>query len=175
MASRSQAQYGGSTNNTYALVGCYSGLVFVVVLIGDLLAGSGADLPSNLIIDGATCLLVGAVGMLLAFIEHLRTLGGHPPPGGGFPPPPSPPPWLLQAFLLTICVTIIIGGAFYYAHVHKQPNFFVATGVASALAWGLSVVGALIWSSLGIVSSIYWNSWFNLFAAGFAALAVGYS
>src|SRR5882724_8816204 len=97
------------------------------------------------------------------------------PPGGGFPPPPSPPPWLLQAFLLTICVTIIIGGAFYYAHVHKQPNFFVATGVASALAWGLSVVGALIWSSLGIVSSIYWNSWFNLFAAGFAALAVGYS
>jgi len=79
MASRSQAQYGGSTNNTYALVGCYSGLVFVVVLIGDLLAGSGADLPSNLIIDGAICLLVGAVGMLLAFIEHLWTLGGHPP------------------------------------------------------------------------------------------------
>jgi len=174
MASRSQTQYSGSTNNIYALVCCYSGLVFVVVLIGDLLAGSGADLPSNLIIDGAICLLVGAVGMLLAFMEQLWALGGRPP-GGGFPPPPSPPPWLFQAFLLTICVIIIIGGAFYYAHAHKQPNFFVATGVASALAWALSVVGALIWSSLGIVSSIYWNSWFNLFAAAFAALAVGYS
>jgi hypothetical protein len=156
MASRSQAQYGGSTN-TYALICCYSGLVFVVVLIGDLLTGSGADLPSNLIIDGAICLLVGAVRMLLAFIEQLSALGGRPP-GGGLRPPPSPPPWFLHAFLLTICVIIIIGGSFYYAHAHKQPNFFVATGVASALAWGLSVVGALIWSSLGIVSSIYWNS-----------------
>jgi hypothetical protein len=156
MASRSQAQYGGSTNNIYALVCCYSGLVFVVVLIGDLLAGSSADLPSNLIIDGAICLLVGAVGMLLAFIEQLWAPGGRPR-GGGFPLPPSPP-WFLHAFLLTICVIIIIGGSFYYAHIHRQPNFFAATGVASALAWGLSVVGALIWSSLAIVSSVYWNS-----------------
>jgi hypothetical protein len=36
-------------------------------------------------------------------------------------------------------------------------------------------VGALIWSSLGIVSSVHWNGWFNLFAAAFAALVVGYS
>jgi hypothetical protein len=45
----------------------------------------------------------------------------------------------------------------------------------SALAWGLSVVGTLVWEDFGIVSSIKWDSWFNFFAAGFAATAVGYS
>jgi hypothetical protein len=48
-------------------------------------------------------------------------------------------------------------------------------GGISALAWALSVVGTLIWEDFGIVSSIKWNSWFNFFAAGFAATAVGYS
>jgi hypothetical protein len=167
-------QLGGSTNNTYALVGCYSGLVFVVAIIGDLIAAGGIDLPLKILLDAIICLLVGAVGMLLAYIEDLWALGGRPP-GGGFPRPPSPPPWLPYAVLLTVCVILIIGGAFYYAHTHKQQHLFVETGVASALAWGLSVVGAIVWSSLGIVSSIYWNSWFNLFAAAFAALAVGYT
>jgi hypothetical protein len=175
MASHSQTPSGGSTNDTYALVGCYSGLVFVVVLIGDILAGGAVDLPWKLIIDGAICLLVGAVGMLLALIEQRWPLAA--PLGGRSPPrsPPSPPPWFPYAFLLTVCVIIIIGGAFYYAHTHKQPNFFLETGVASALAWGLSVVGTLTWSSLGVVSGSRWNSWFNLFAAAFASLAVGYS
>jgi hypothetical protein len=48
-------------------------------------------------------------------------------------------------------------------------------GEISALAWGLRVVGTLVWEDLGIVSSIRWNSWFNFSAAGFAAAAVGYS
>jgi hypothetical protein len=177
MATRSQTQFGGSASNIYTLVGCYSALVFIVAIIGDLLAAGGANLPWKLIIDAIICVAVGAVGMLLAFIEELWAPGGRPP-GSGFPPPPPTPPWLFHAFLLTVCVIVIIGGAFYYAHTHKQPNnpnYFIATGVASALAWGLSVVGALIWSGLGIVSHPYWNSWFNLFAAAFAGLAVGYT
>ncbi len=48
-------------------------------------------------------------------------------------------------------------------------------GAISTLAWGLSVVGTLVWEDLGLISSIKWNSWFNFFAAGFAAAAVGYS
>jgi hypothetical protein len=37
------------------------------------------------------------------------------------------------------------------------------------------VVGAFVWEDFGIVSSIKWNGWFNFFAGGFAATAVGYS
>jgi hypothetical protein len=36
-------------------------------------------------------------------------------------------------------------------------------GFSSAFCWGISVIG-----------SPMWNSWFNLFAAAFAALSLGY-
>jgi hypothetical protein len=180
MANGTKVQSGGSANDLYALVGCYSVLVFVVVTIANYFVGRAADFFSMLSIIAIICVLVGGIGILLAYIaEELGSLRGPFSPTT-FPPPPSfsPPPrfpWLFYAICLVVCVTIIVGGSFYYAHTHKEPNHVLVAGVASALAWGLSVVGALIWSSLGIVSSIYWNGWFNLFAAAFAALAVGYS
>jgi hypothetical protein len=173
MANGFQTKSGGSVN-IHTLVACYSGLVFVVVSGGEMLVNGGAMAARMLLFGAIICALVGAVGMVLASFDLSWSPSGHSP-GGGSPVGFPPPPWLPYAVGLTVCVIIIIGGAFYYAHSHREPNFLLEAGVASALAWGLSVVGALIWSSLGIVSSIYWNSWFNLFAAAFAALVVGYS
>ena len=66
--------------------------------------------------------------------------------------------------------------AFHSGYGTSRPHAeAVFWGGISALAWGLSVVGTLVWEDFGIVSSIKWNSWFNFFAAGFAATAVGYS
>lgn len=54
-------------------------------------------------------------------------------------------------------------------------------GYASALCWGLSIVGLLIWRGLlpawlGMVTtSTFWNGWFNLFAAIGAAAAVAFA
>jgi hypothetical protein len=63
------------------------------------------------------------------------------------------------------------------AHLDRmpRPNSQPYFGGISVLAWGLSVVGTLVWEDFGIVSSTKWNSWFNFFAAGFAATAVGCS
>lgn len=176
MANSTTVQSGGSAN-LYALVGCYSLLVLAVVAIANYFVARAVDFSSILSIMAIICVLVGAVGAVLAHVtKQLSPLTGpfSPAPGPSFSPPP-PVPWLLYAIFLVVCVTFIVGGSFYYAHTHKQPNYLLEAGVASALAWGLSVVGALIWSSLGFVSSIYWNGWFNLFAAAFAALVVGYS
>jgi len=77
-------------------------------------------------------------------------------------------------------VTLVIFWAFYTGYGTSRPHaeaqvLAVFWGSISALAWALSVVGTLVWEDFGIVSSIKWNSWFNFFAAGFAATAVGYS
>jgi hypothetical protein len=79
-------------------------------------------------------------------------------------------------------VVVVISGAFLVGYSTLRPRAeYPAQTLAlfwafmSALAWGLSVVGSLFWWSLGLISSMRWNSWFNFFAAGFAALAVGYS
>ena len=48
-------------------------------------------------------------------------------------------------------------------------------GFFSALAWGLSVIGNLIWSTLGVFSTPLFNSWSNLLAAVCAATAVSYT
>jgi drug/metabolite transporter (DMT)-like permease len=73
-------------------------------------------------------------------------------------------------------VTLVIFGAFHSGYGTSRPHAeAVFWGGISALAWGLSVVGTLVWEDFGIVSSIKWNSWFNFFAAGFAATAVSYS
>jgi hypothetical protein len=154
------------SHNLYAFVAGYAGLVFVAVSAFQVALEwhgiwsfhvPGLTFPALII-----CAAVAVVG----FVLILSTL----PPSS---PPPSP--WDLRGLLLAILVVVIIGGAFAYAHANRSTALSVDAGVASALAWGLSVVGALIWSHLGIVSSIYWNSWFNLFAAAFAALAVGYT
>jgi hypothetical protein len=59
---------------------------------------------------------------------------------------------------------------------HQQAQAVAALwGFVSALTWGLSVVGNLIWTSLGLFSTVHWNSWFNLIAAVCAATAVGYA
>jgi hypothetical protein len=74
----------------------------------------------------------------------------------------------------------VIFWAFHSGYGTSRPHaeaqvLAVFWGAISALASGLSVVGTLVWEDFGIVSSIKWNSWFNFFAAGFAAIAVGYS
>ena len=51
----------------------------------------------------------------------------------------------------------------------------VLWGFFSALAWGLSVTGNLIWTALGAFSTVQFNSWSNLLAAVCAATAVGYT
>jgi hypothetical protein len=58
---------------------------------------------------------------------------------------------------------------------NRAQDFAVLWGFSSALAWGLSVIGNLIWSSLGAISTPQFNSWSNLIAAVCAATAVGYT
>jgi hypothetical protein len=101
------------------------------------------------------CAAVGLIGILLAW--------GPPPPGPG------------PTMIVVPAVVILILGCYLYSHSNQSAILALAAGVASALAWALSVVGALIWGHFGIASSAYWNSWFNLFAAAFAALTVGYT
>jgi len=65
----------------------------------------------------------------------------------------------------------------YASHLpHAKAQILaVFWGAAAALAWGLSVAGTLLWTDLGIFSSVRWNSFCNFFAAGFAAATAGYS
>jgi hypothetical protein len=58
---------------------------------------------------------------------------------------------------------------------HRAQEFAVLWGFFSALAWGLSVIGNLIWTTLGVFSTAQFNSWSNLNAAICAATAVGYT
>lgn len=155
-------------HRTRLAVALHTAIVFVMTsaaqsfLVGPL----PVILPSVVI-----CVAVGLVGLFIAALEEaqasVRAVGGGMPGPGGTPPGAGP---LIGLILI---VTAIILGAFFYSHGNKSPALAIAAGVASALAWGLSVVGALIWSHV-VFSSIYWSSWFNLFAAVFAALAVGY-
>jgi hypothetical protein len=81
------------------------------------------------------------------------------------------PGWLPIVFI-SFGIGFVFFGAFYVGF-EKVPNshdgmlaqqlaayFFFA----SALAWGVSVIG-----------DPAWNMWFNFFAAGFAAFALGYA
>ncbi len=96
---------------------------------------------------------------------------------------------MLRALAAALVLAIVFGSvswAFFsalhsgFAHADAQ-NAALGYGYASALCWGLSVVGYLIWSSLlpvwfGITTtSNFWISWFNLFAAISAAASVAYS
>jgi hypothetical protein len=89
--------------------------------------------------------------------------------------PPEEPSELVRALLLIAAIGALIGCAFYYSQKSPSGTGAWVSGLASALLWGLSVVGALFWKELGVFSTVRWNAWLNLFAAGSAALTVGYS
>jgi hypothetical protein len=146
----------------------YSALIFVATIVAQafLVNAVAVVLPSLTI-----CAVCAVIGVLLLSIEIGEALKSPAGPGA---PPPGPGPFpIIPAIVIVVLVIAVIGWAFWYSHNHQSAAFALAAGVASALAWGLSVVGALIWTSLGVLSSVRWNSWLNLFAAAFAALAVG--
>ena len=85
-----------------------------------------------------------------------------------------------RALGLSAAVVIIISLVFRLASIaaltHQEAQAVAALwGFASALAWGLSVVGNLVWTTLGMFSTTQFNSWSNLIAAICAATAVGYT
>jgi hypothetical protein len=60
--------------------------------------------------------------------------------------------------------------------VHSRAQELAALwGFFSALAWGLSVIGNLIWRTLGVFSTAQFDSWSNPLAAVCAATAVSYT
>jgi hypothetical protein len=87
----------------------------------------------------------------------------------------------MRGVALSIVVTIIICACCYYGIVIQTPHqgnaiaaqWAMYFGLASALCWALSVVGALLSSTLAVIGLPIWNSWMNFFAAAFAAIAVG--
>ena len=87
---------------------------------------------------------------------------------------------VMRAMGMFALVVATISVAFWLASTaalpHQQAQAAAALwGFASALTWGLSVVGNLIWTRLTFFSTAHWNSWFNLLAAVCAATAVGYA
>src|ERR1700730_17761796 len=127
MANGIKIQSGGSANGLYVLVGGYSFLVFVVVTIANYFVGRAADFFSMLLIIAIICVLVGGIGLFLAYIaKKWGSLTGpfSPAPFPSTPafPPPPPLPWLIYAICLVAGVTLIVGGSFYYAYTNKQPN-----------------------------------------------------
>jgi hypothetical protein len=81
---------------------------------------------------------------------------------------------------LSAAVIALISFAFwapsFTAATHgPAQEFAVLWGFFSALAWGLSVIGNLVWTTLGVFSRAQFNSWSNLLAAVCAATAVGYT
>jgi hypothetical protein len=81
---------------------------------------------------------------------------------------------------LSAAVIALISFAFWVpsltAAAHSQAQeFAVLWGFFSALAWGLSVIGNLIWTALGVFSRAQFSSWSNLLAALCAATEVGYT
>jgi hypothetical protein len=81
---------------------------------------------------------------------------------------------------LSALVIALISFAFwappFTAVTHSRAQeIAVLWGFFSALAWGLSVIGNLVWTTLGAFSAGQFNSWSNLIAAICAATAVGYT
>jgi hypothetical protein len=81
---------------------------------------------------------------------------------------------------LSAAVIALVSFAFWAPSItavtHSRTQELAALwGFFSALAWGLSVIGNLIWRTLGVFSTAQFNSWSNLLAAVCAAIAVGYT
>jgi hypothetical protein len=89
----------------------------------------------------------------------------------------------MRGLVLTVVVTAIVCICFYFGTVTFVPHdknplaqqAAVCFGFLSALAWVLSVAGALIGTGLAVLSGTLWNGWFNFFAASLAAVAVGFT
>jgi hypothetical protein len=85
-----------------------------------------------------------------------------------------------RVLVLSAAVIALISFAFWASsltavtHARAQ-EFAVLWGFFSALAWGLSVIGNLIWNTLGVFSTAQFDSWSNLLAAICAAIAVAYT
>ena len=78
--------------------------------------------------------------------------------------------------LVVVTISLIFWLASTAAIPHQRAQAVAAFwGFASALTWGMSVVGNLVWTGLGVFSRASWNSWFNFIAAVCAAAAVGYA
>lgn len=154
-------------HQTQLAVALHTAIVFVATF------GVQSFLVGPLPVLVPSVIICGAVGLTGLFIAALEAQAGARASGGGAPGPGGTPPGAGPVIGLILVVIGMILGAFFYSHGNKSQALGIAAGVASALAWGLSIVGALIWSHV-VFSSIYWGSWFNLFAAVFAALAVGY-
>jgi len=166
---RTGYQFTPNFNHLRLAIFGYSAFVFVVATVvqGLLVNSTAVILPSLTI-----CAVCAVIGVLLLGIEIAEALAS---PSGPGTPPPGPGPFpIIPTIVIVVLVVGVIGWAFWYSHNHQSAAYALAAGFASALAWGLSVVGALIWTRLGVLSSVRWNSWWNLFAAAFAALAVGY-
>jgi len=151
------------------VVGYAMGLFVAATVIEIILLGFTLLIAPSLAICVSTA-LVGVIIVTFEEVDFHRRLKTTLPPS----PPPSPP-ILVRVLIMLVLVVGIIVGAFAYSHTHQSASLALVAGIASALTCGLSVVGALIWNNLGVVSSVYWSSWFNLFAAAFASLAVGYA
>lgn len=86
---------------------------------------------------------------------------------------------MLRSIGVFAFVTVFFVGAFNFSRnsdlSHAQASEVALTfGFLSALAWGQSVSGLLLWRNLGLLDRPEWNGWFNFFAAALAALALGY-
>jgi hypothetical protein len=89
----------------------------------------------------------------------------------------------MRGLVLTVVITVVVCTCFYYGAVTYAPHdknplaqqAAVCFGFLSALAWGLSVAGALIGTRLAVLSGVLRNGWFNFFAASLAAVAVGFT
>ena len=67
--------------------------------------------------------------------------------------------WL--TLVVSVAVVLVISGGFYVGYVTVRPHtarpaqvLALFWGFMSALAWGLSVVGSLVWRNLSLASSI---------------------
>ncbi|MBV8755110.1 MAG: hypothetical protein JO328_19820 [Hyphomicrobiales bacterium] len=166
-----EVQYSGPTpTSSLALamaIVLHGATVLVATQVGAIIFRLQLPFFPSIAICGAGILL----GLLLDLLEIVAP-PATAPPGAGPPPTPSS---MVYAFLMVVVVCVIIFLAFCYAR--RDPNGYVAVAFAfaAALAWALSVAGSLLWTSFFLISHFRWNSWMNFFAAGFAALAAGYT
>jgi hypothetical protein len=142
--------------------GVRAGVIFVytaMVALATQLVALPLGLPLLPIPSGGICIAGLLIGL---FLNRWEAPQGEPPP-----------PFV--SFLLLLAICGIIGGAFWYAHLSPNGRVAIAFAFGAALAWALSVVGSLLWRLASWIMAPRWNAWFNFFAAGFAALAAGYT
>jgi hypothetical protein len=85
---------------------------------------------------------------------------------------------VVEAFAVVILsIGVAFLGAMYSGAPHSIAQYAAAAaGFASALTWGLSVVGYFVLQDIapGLTSPL-WNGWLNLLAAIAAAMTAGFA